>query len=163
MRKLLFFLLTIVFFSACKTQPQPEAPVSVEVLEPSFEIVSIVILQADLINTQFETVLKINNPNNFALSLTSIKYRLFGNGLFWAEGAGSDILQISANSSEETKFRFTMNFINMNRKLLDDIIAMRQVSYRFTGEAEVQPNLRLSPFVMNFDISGLSNVKQKAD
>jgi len=185
MRKL-FFLLMItlmvtLFCVACKTRPQivevepePEPEVEpefvIEVLEPEFEIVSIVILQADLINTQFETVLKIINPNDFALLLTSLKYQLYGNGMFWADGAGNDILQVPANSSSETKFRFSMNFIDMNRRILDDIIAMRQVHYRFTGEALVQPSWtvqpevpRLPPFVMNFDCTGLSDVKQKAD
>jgi len=167
MRKFLSFLLLITLLCACKSQPQiavgePE-PV-IEVLEPVFEITSIHIIQADLVNTQFETVLKVTNPNEFTLSLSSLKYRLYGNGLLWADGSGNDILHIPAKSSSETKFRFSMNFINMNRRLLDDVIAMRQVSYRFRGEAEVQPDVpRLPPFVMNFDCAGLSDVKQRAD
>jgi len=178
MRKLIFFLLMITLLCTCKTQPQPveemepepESEIIIEVLEPLFEIVSIIIIQADLVNTQFETVLKVSNPNDFALFLSSIKYQLYGNGLLWADGAGNDILDVPANSSRETKFRFTMNFINMNRRLLDDIIAMRQVRYRFKGEALVQPGWTVKPdvpnlpsFVMNFDCSGLSDVKQKAD
>jgi len=163
----------IVLLCTCKTKPQPveeipepepEPEIVVEVQEPVFEIVSIVIIQADLVNTQFETVLKVSNPNSFALSLSSIKYQLYGNGLFWADGTGNDILQVPANSSRETKFRFTMNFINMNRRLLDDIIAMRQVRYRFRGEALVQPDVpNQPPFVMDFDCAGLSDVKPKAD
>jgi len=171
MRKLIFFLLMITLLCTCKTKPQPieeipepEPEIVIEVQEPLFEIVSIIIIQADLINTQFETVLKISNPNNFALFLSSIKYQLYGNGLFWADGTGNDILQIPANSSSEAKFRFTMNFINMNRRLLDDIIAMRQVRYHFKGEAEVKPDVpNLPPFVMDFDCAGLSDVKQRAD
>jgi len=169
MRKFLFFLLIITLLFSCKTRPQivedePEPEIVVEVLEPVFEIVSIIIIQADLINTQFETVLKVTNPNDFALLLTSLKYQLYGNGLFWADGAGNDLLHIPPKSSSETKFRFSMNFINMNRRILDDIIAMRQVRYRFMGEAEVRPEVpRLPPFAMNFDCNGLSDVKQKAE
>ena len=167
MRKFLSFLLLITLLCACKSRPQvveeePE-PDPVEVLEPVFEITSIHIIQADLVNTQFETVLKVTNPNNFALLLSSLKYQLYGNGVFWAEGQRNDILNIPAKSSSEAKFRFTMNFINMNRRLLDDVIAMRQVRYRFSGEAEVQPDVPLPPFIMNFDINGLSDVKQRAD
>jgi LEA14-like dessication related protein len=158
-------MIALVF--ACKSQPQieeEESVIPVDVLEPEFEIVSIIVIQADLVNTQFETVLKVNNPNEFALQLSSLKYQLYGNGLFWADGARNDILQIPARSSSETKFRFSMNFINMNRRLLDDIIAMRQVRYRFRGEAEIQPDITNHPhFVMNFDITSLSDVKQKAD
>jgi len=173
MRKLVFFLLMVMFLCSCKTRPQiveekrepePEPEIVIEVLEPIFEVVSIIVIQADLVNTQFETVLKVSNPNDFALLLSSLKYQLFGNGLLWADGRENDILQIPANSSRETQFRFSMNFIDMNRRLLDDIIAMRQVRYRFKGEAEVQPEVpRMPPFVINFDCAGLSDVKQKAD
>jgi LEA14-like dessication related protein len=142
--------------------PEPE-PV-IEVLEPAFEIASIYIIQADLVNTQFETVLKVTNPNEFALLLSSLRYQLYGNGVFWAEGRRNDILHIPAKSSSEAKFRFSMNFINTNRRLLDDVIAMRQVRYRFRGEAEIQPDVpSLRPFIMNFDCTGLSDVKQRAD
>jgi len=167
MRKFLSFLLLITILCACKSRPQiavEEPGPVIEVLEPSFEIASIYIIQADLVNTQFETVLKVTNPNDFALLLSSLKYQLYGNGLFWAEGRGNDILHIPAKSSSETKFRFSMNFINMNRRLLDDVIAMRRVSYRFKGEAEVQPDVTsLRPFIVNFDTTGLSDVKQRAE
>jgi len=57
-----------------------------------------------------------------------------------------------------------MNFINMNRRLLDDVISMRRVQYNFKGDAEVQPVIqRLSPFNMSFNCTGLSEVKQRAD
>ena len=167
MRKFLFFLLLITLFCACKSgsqivvkEPEPEPVI---VLEPVFEITSIYIIQADLVNTQFETVLKVTNPNEFTLVLSSLKYQLYGNGLLWADGRRTDIFHIPAKSSSETKFRFSMNFINTNRRLLDDVIAMRQVSYRFRGEAEVQPDVPLPPFIVNFDNTGLSDVKQRAD
>jgi len=172
MRKFLSFLLLITLLcAACKSrpliveeEPVPEPEPVIEVLEPVFEIASIYIIQADLVNTQFETVLKVTNPNEFTLLLSSLRYQLYGNGLFWAEGRRNDILNIPAKSSSEVKFRFSMNFINTNRRLLDDVIAMRQVRYRFRGEAEIQPDVpSLPPFVMNFDINGMSDVKQRAD
>jgi LEA14-like dessication related protein len=168
MRKHLFFLLAIAFFSACKSQPQiieePTPETVIEVIEPVFEIVSIFVIQADLVNTQFETVLKVNNPNRFALYLSSIKYQLYGNGSFWSDGSGNDVLYIPPRSSKETNFRFSMNFINMNRRLLDDVIAMRKIRYRFRGEAEIQPDVpRLPPFTINFDCTGFSDVKQRAE
>jgi len=162
MRKFLIFVLIALLFSACKSQPVP-APV-IEIKEPEFEIVSILVLQADLVNTQFETVLRIKNPNAFAVELSSVNYELHGNGRLWAEGAQEDIFQIPAESSCETVFNFSMNFINMSRGLLDDVIAMRQVNYRFKGDAEVKPKVpRLPPFTMQFDCEGFSDVKQKAE
>ena len=138
-----------------------EAP-EIEIIEPEFSIVSIAVLQADLINTEFQTIVRIDNPNDFAVDLSSLSYELYGNGRFWGDGTGKDILHIPALSSCEAKFSFLMNFINMNRRLLDDIIAMRQVNYRFKGKAQVGIDIPEIPaFVTNFERSGFSEVKKK--
>jgi len=164
MKKFLFFLLIPMFFPACKSPPKiVENPV-VEVLEPEFEIVSISIIKGELINTEFEAVLKIGNPNEFPVELSTIKYELHGNRMFWADGIENNIVHIPAKNSGETKFRFSMNFINMNRRLLDDVIAMRQVQYNFKGNAVVKASTaRALSFIMDFNCSGLSEVKPKAD
>jgi len=147
---------------ACKTQP-PVAELPVEVIEPEFEVVSIYVIQADLVVTEFEAVIKIDNPNNFAADLSSIKYELYGNNYFWADGEANDVLHIPAKTASETQFRFKMNFINTSRKLLDDVIAMRSVNYRFKGQAEVKPDIpKASAFSVKFDCSGFSEVKKKA-
>ena len=171
------FLLLLSPLIACKSQPLPEIPEVIEVektivdiveepvievLEPEINIVSIAIIQADLVNTRFEAVVRIDNPNDFAVSLSSLSYELYGNGRFWADGIESDVLQVPAQGSCQTEFRFTMNFIDMNRTLLDDIIAMRQVRYRFKGDVEVEADIPMvPPFQMSFERSGLSDVRQK--
>ncbi|MDR1869572.1 MAG: LEA type 2 family protein [Treponema sp.] len=168
MRKFLLFLTFILLLTGCKSR-QPVKPEfvfepKIEVVEPEFNIVSISIIQADLINTQFEAVVRVDNPNKFAVDISSFNYELYGNGKFWANGCGRDILKIPAQSSCETEFRFVMNFINMNRRLLDDVIAMRQVRYRFAGNVDVEPGIsKLPAFHMSFERSGLSEVRQKAE
>jgi len=162
MRKI-YFLLTALLFITCKSQPVlVELPI--DVIEPKFEVMSIYIIQADLVVTEFEAVIKIDNPNNFAIELLAIKYELYGNNLLWADGVARNILHIPAKSSGKTHFRFTMNFINTNRKLLDDVIAMRRINYRFRGQAEIKFNVPKA-FISNvkFDCSGFSEVKRKAD
>jgi LEA14-like dessication related protein len=173
MRKFLFTILILYLFAGCKSFPPSLPPLPppqiieepiIIVKEPLFEIVSIVILQAELINTQFETVLRIDNPNEFPVELSRIKYELHGNGMFWADGTENGILQIPAKSCKDTKFRFSMNFINMNRKLLDDIIAMRNVQYIFKGEADVRANYAHLPVsTIEFSCSGLSEVKPRVE
>ncbi len=165
MRGFLLLILTVLLTAACKSPPPVIESVieNIEVKEPGFEIVSITILQDELINTKFEAVLKVDNPNGFPVSLSSINYELFGNGLLWAQGTENNIMHIPANSSLETKFNFSMNFINMNRKLLDDIIAMRRVQYRFKGDARISAVIqRAQPFTMSYSCSGLSEVKKKS-
>lgn len=127
--------------------------------EPEFTITSIAILQAELINTRFRISLRIDNPNLFPVVLSALGYELYGEGRFWADGQEQDVLHIPAGDSAETSLLLTMNFIDMKRHLLDEIIAMRLVRYRFTGEAEVETGISLLPrFHMGFDHSGESVV-----
>jgi LEA14-like dessication related protein len=162
MHKLVLIVLTVFMVISCASRPEAVQPF--QIIDPEFDVVSIYILQADIVVTEFEAVLKINNPNNFAMELESLDYQLYGNGLFWAGGTVRNVFQIPANSSAETRFTFSMNFIDMSRQLLDDVIAMRQVNYRFRGRAQVRPVIRNSfVYSVNFDCSGLSEVRRKAD
>jgi LEA14-like dessication related protein len=149
--------------SAPVLEAEPEVIIPViDILEPEFSIVSIYILKADLVVTEFETVLRIDNPNEFEVEFSSIIYELYGNGSFWADGKGSGILHVPALSSSETNFIFKMNFIDMNRRLLDDVIALKPIDYRFKGQAHVQPELQNYPaFIANFDCSGYSQVRPR--
>jgi LEA14-like dessication related protein len=127
--------------------------------KPDFTITSISIMQAELVNTSFKVNLRIDNPNIFPVALSSFGYELYGDGSFWADGREKDVLFIPAQSSSETSLCLTMNFINMKRKLLDDIIAMRQVRYRFSGNVDVATGVAWLPgFRMDFDRSGNSPV-----
>ena len=127
--------------------------------EPEFSIISIAIMQAELINTRFAVTLKIDNPNPFPVTLSSLKYELFGHGLFWADGNEQNVLAIPAKDSAQTRLFLIMNFINMKRGLLNEIIAMRRVNYRFTGEAQAGTTIPWLPqFSMKFDKSGYSEV-----
>jgi LEA14-like dessication related protein len=128
-------------------------------IEPKFTITSIKILQADIVNTGFELRLIVKNPNIFPIKLMSFRYELYGDGNFWADGMEKDLLLIPAKSSLETIINFKMNFIGMNRRLLDDIVAMRQVRYRIIGEMEIGTDKQELPdFKMKFDHSGDSAV-----
>jgi len=175
MRKLLFIILIVFILISCKSKPEvievvPEPIEEIEIeeeiviviKEPIFEVVSIIILQADIVVTEFEAVLRVENPNEFAMELSSISYELYGNGAYWANGISRDIMRIQALSTSETRFRFSMNFIDMSRRLLDDVIAMRRVNYRFKGQAQVRPDLpNISAFLVDFDCSGLSDVSRR--
>jgi LEA14-like dessication related protein len=127
--------------------------------EPEFTITAIAIMQAELINTRFRVNLRIDNPNIFPVDLSSFGYELYGAGRFWADGREDDVIHIPARGSAETRLFLMMNFINMKRGLLDEVIAMRQVRYRFTGEAEVGTGVSWLPsFHMGFDHTGNSAV-----
>jgi LEA14-like dessication related protein len=160
MRKYLVLLAVFFLLTACKSSPGSSAALNIkQVEEPQFAITSITILQADLINTRLKLSLKIDNPNIIPITLSSLHYELYGNDRFWTSGVKKDLPVIPAQSSSEVSFEFEMNFSNMRRQLLDDIIALRQVHYRIVGYVDVETGIsRLPDFRINFDYSGDSEV-----
>jgi LEA14-like dessication related protein len=126
---------------------------------PEFSIASIAIVKAELVNTRFRVDLTIDNPNIFPVTLSSFDYELYGRGRFWARGREQDVLRVPAQGKAEARLHLEMNFIDMRRELLDEVIALGRVPYRFTGEALVDTGVPLLPrFKMDFDRSGASAV-----
>ncbi|MCL2472341.1 MAG: LEA type 2 family protein [Treponema sp.] len=126
---------------------------------PVFSITAIAILKAELINTRFRVGLKIENPNPFPVELSSFGYELYGNGRLWADGMEKNIIKVPGKSSVDGNLFLLMNFINMKRDLLDQVINLVDVNYRFTGEAQVGTGVDyLHDFKTGFDLSGYSKV-----
>jgi len=129
---------------------------------PVFSITEIAILKAELINTRFRVGMTIDNPNPFPLVLSSFGYELYGNGRFWAEGNERHDIRLPAKSSVEGNLLLLMNFMGMRRTLLDQIINLVDVNYRFTGEARVSTGIDYLPtFVTRFELSGFSQVLEE--
>jgi LEA14-like dessication related protein len=175
MKKSFFPLLSLaicLFAASCATKPPAEEPPATVaplpepepgILEPEFSISSIAILQAELINTRFKVRLRVDNPNSVPLELSAFAYELYGAGRYWAEGRESGSLEIPPEGRAEKDLFLLMNFTNMKRDVLDQIIALKAVAYRFSGEATVRARGAgegLPPFVMRFDRSGESPVEQ---
>lgn len=129
--------------------------------EPVFTITAIRILQAELINTRFLVTLRIDNPNPFPVELSRFRYELYGDRRFWADGEVQDVLRVEGRSSTERQIGLVMNFIDMRRELLDRIIALKSVDYRFTGEAQISLDLGyIKDFESSFDQSGVAAVSE---
>ncbi|MDR0553669.1 MAG: LEA type 2 family protein [Treponema sp.] len=127
--------------------------------EPELSIASIAISRAELINTHVKVKVRLVNPNPFPIELTSLRYELYGGGLFWADGIENLTLFAPAQKAGEAEIALVTNFINMPRSFLDDIIAMKQVRYRFNGEASMSTKLAFLPSLkMRFNQSGNSRV-----
>jgi LEA14-like dessication related protein len=162
--------------AACATKPSAEEPPPVpapeepvaeapepEILEPEFSISSIAILQAELINTRFKVRLRVDNPNSFPLELSALAYELYGAGRYWAGGRETGSLDIPPEGHAEKDLFLLMNFTNMKRDVLDQVVALKAVAYRFSGEATVRAvgaGKSLPPFIMRFDKPGESPVEQ---
>jgi hypothetical protein len=144
--------------------PGGNLPVQVETVfprirEPEFAITSIAILKDELVNTRLRVDLRIENPNIFPVTLSSFGYELYGRDRFWANGRERDVLEVPPRGFAEARLLLVMNFINMPRDLLDEVIALGKVPYRFAGNVLVNTPVPLLPsFKMDFDRQGISEV-----
>ena len=127
--------------------------------EPVFSITAIAVLKAELINTRFRVNLKVENPNPFPMELSSFAYELYGDGRLWADGRERNVLKIPPRQTREAQLFLIMNFINMNRPLLDQVIRLEDINYRFAGEATADTGIDyLNRFKSIFDLSGYTRV-----
>jgi len=129
------------------------------IYKPQVRILNIAVKRAELINTRLKVRLAIDNPNPFPLRLSRFSYELYGNGRFWADGNLADLGTIGGTERQEKDIYLVMNFINMKRDLLDQVIALKSVQYRFHGDLTIgTPFEYLSAFPYVFDRSGSSPV-----
>jgi LEA14-like dessication related protein len=127
--------------------------------QPEFTVSSLAVVQAELINTRFRVRLRIDNPNRYPLELSAFNYELYGAGRYWAEGRETEVMRIPPMSSMEKDLFLLMNFMNMKREVLDQVIALRTVPYRLTGDVRISTGIEYLPqFNMRFDRSGDSPV-----
>jgi LEA14-like dessication related protein len=129
------------------------------ILEPEFRIVSVAVKKAELVDTRFKVKIRLSNPNFFPVELSAFSFELYNGSRLWAGGSRRNIMLIPQGQSAETDLFLTMNFIDMRRGLLDQVIAMEQIDYRFAGEATVSTGIDYLPhFRWKFDQSGRSVV-----
>ena len=129
------------------------------IYKPQVRIINIAVKRAELINTRLKVRLAIYNPNQFAVNLSRFSYELYGNGRFWADGSLDDLVTIQGKEILEKDIYLVMNFINMKRDLLDQVIALKSVQYRFHGELTIgTPFMYIPAFPYTFDRQGASPV-----
>ncbi|HUW70922.1 MAG TPA: LEA type 2 family protein [bacterium] len=129
------------------------------VLAPVLEISSIRIIKDELINTRLRVDLAIHNPNAFALSFATLEYRLYGEGRYWADGSQPQPFDVPAGGAATASLFLTMNFTDMSRSLLDQVIRLATVNYRLAGAARIDTGLDFLPqFVLPFDMAGRATV-----
>jgi LEA14-like dessication related protein len=142
-----------------ETVPVKAAAAFPLILEPEFSIMSVAVKKAELVDTRFKVKIRLSNPNFFPVELSAFSFELYNGSRLWAGGSKKNIMLIPQGQSAETDLFLTMNFIDMRRNLLDQVIAMEQIDYRFAGEATVSTGIEYLPrFRWKFDQSGRSVV-----
>jgi len=131
------------------------------VRDPAFRITSIRIERDLLVTTNLRLTLEIDNPNAFPLQFSSFAYNFYGEGKAWVDGGSDGPETVPAASSTTRILRFSMNFADMDRRLLDLVANLKAVRYRLSGEARIATGLDYLPtFVSRFDREGICAVER---
>ena len=129
------------------------------IMPPELRIASIRILKDELINTRLRVDLEILNPNMFPLSFAALDYKLFGEGRYWASDSLAKAFAVPALQTATASLYLTMNFTDMSRSLLDQVIKLAAVNYRLVGAGRIDTGLEFFPqFVLPFDMAGRTQV-----
>ncbi len=125
------------------------------VMAPTLTVSRILILKDELINTKLRVDLAVDNPNAFPLTFSALDYRLYGEGRYWASDSLARAFTVPEMGSATASLYLTMNFSDMSRSLLDQVIRLAAVSYRLEGRGRVATGLAFLPeFSLPFDLSG---------
>ncbi len=128
---------------------------------PELRILSLAVKQAELVNTRFRIRLSVYNPNGFPLTISRMRYELFGNGRPWADGFMEKIYTIPSAQTTEVDVFVVMNFIDMGRDLFNQVLTMKDVSYRFAGTLQLATPLESQPpFSYAFNLEGFAPVER---
>ncbi len=129
------------------------------IMPPVLRIASIRILKDELINTRLRVDLEILNPNIFPLSFAALDYKLFGEGRYWASDSLARAFAVPALQTATASLYLTMNFTDMSRSLLDQVIKLSAVNYRLVGAGRIDTGLDFFPqFILPFDMAGRTQV-----
>lgn len=129
------------------------------ILPPRLRIASIRILKDELINTKLRVDLEVHNPNAFPVSFCSLDYRLYGESRYWASDSIARPFEVLPMETTMARLYMTMNFTDMSRQLLDQVIRLATVRYRLVGQGSIDTGLEFLPqFVLPFDMSGQTEV-----
>ena len=101
---------------------------------PRLTLVSIAMTSADIFNQQFLVRLNVQNPNDRALPVNGIDYKLFLEGDSFAEGVSNRPFVVPALGETEFDMTVRTNFVSGVGRLLSRLNGRSQVQYVVEGK-----------------------------
>lgn len=101
---------------------------------PRLSIVSVAMTSADIFNQQFLVRLHVENPNDRALPVKAIDYKLFLEGDSFAEGMSSQSFVVPALGETEFDMIVRTNFVSGLGRLISRLNGRDQVNYVLEGK-----------------------------
>jgi len=101
---------------------------------PKLSLVSIGMTSADIFNQQFVVRVNVENPNDRALPITGIDYKLFLEGDSFAEGVSSKPFTVPAQGDIDFDMIVRTNFVSSAGRLVSRLNGRDQVQYVVEGK-----------------------------
>jgi LEA14-like dessication related protein len=133
---------------------------SSKVQAPRLTIVSANMTSADIFTQQFRVRVHAENPNDSALPIKSIDYKLFLEGDSFAEGVSEAPFVVPAKGEKEFDLTMRTNFVSSIGRLLSRLngTSSNVIQYAFAGTVVV--DMRFSP-KLKFAESGTVDLGRK--
>lgn len=145
MRTLSITLLVLSFLlSACSTLRQ-------DLEAPELSVSKVALIEAGLLQQEWEITLKAHNPNNKTLTVKQLNYELLIDDTRFARGSTNKKVVLKANESGEFTTQVSTGLIETLRQLKQlNFTPGQPVPYRIKGSAKVG----MVPLALPFDKKG---------
>jgi LEA14-like dessication related protein len=91
----------------------------------------------------FDLIIKVKNPNAFAMILQNLNYNFVVNGKKWVTGSGKQNAEINQKGEGTLRIPISMNFLEMGTAAYDIVVNGREFSYNFAGLLDMATSVPL--------------------
>jgi LEA14-like dessication related protein len=147
------FLSAVLALSAC-------VGMSPKLQAPRLTVVGANMISGDVFSQQFRVRLHVENPNDRALPVKSLEYKLFLQGDSFAEGTSLAAFTVPANGEKEFDLNVTTNFVSSIGRLLAHLNGSNSSKIEYAIAGQVQVDAAFSP-KLKFTETGVVDLGRK--
>ncbi|MDX5333167.1 MAG: LEA type 2 family protein [Gammaproteobacteria bacterium] len=124
-------LLVLALLSGCAYLPSGTEP-------PRVHLVGLQLTQVDVFEQRYRLKLRIQNPNDFALNIRGLDFRVEVNGEQFAEGVSSQTLAVPGFGEALTEVEVSSSLWSLARQFRDRTGAPEGIAYRLHGRVSLE-------------------------
>jgi len=125
------FLVLFVLLSGCAYLPSGTEP-------PRVHLVGLQLTQVDVFEQRYRLRLRIQNPNDFALNIRGLDFRVEVNGEQFAEGVSSKAVEVPGFGEAVTEVEVSSSLWSLARQFRDRTAAPESIAYRLHGRVALE-------------------------
>lgn len=121
-------------------------PVRADATAPRVSVAGLRVVQMGVLEQRYALLLRIQNPNDFALPITGMEYTLALNGRPFAQGVSDRAVTVPAYGSEAVEVEVTSNLGQVVEQLNDLSKGKGGLRYRISGHLKLAGRAAPLPF-----------------